>query len=549
MCVACDGARPQGGAAQHGVAASAGPIPATASPPICAGIPVAAKRSFSGKNPEDLLATPSHASAKRSRGADEPSSGSGDVAEFRLDDPQVMAIIRALFGDQPVPADIERWLNASFNFSDHAGIEFGLWQRHGGPCGVFAPVQAFMLKHLLFGESGGSNGVPASSEEQRRKAPLALSRDDSAAGEDNGADPRAAVLAYALASILFHATPVSSYVICQVAAPGSGEIGDAAAISAAVAAGGTLTVTARRASRIADAQTFLEEGALTWLSNPCGVLSFVVSVIVSRTLEMVREDADDAETPMIGRFGHCSQELVNLMLIGEATSNVFDGSKWLGDDPSTGMLLKGVDGDKVGEPIVGYLSELEAMRYLAVGTLYKHPSFPLWVLGSPTHYTLLFSTKRSDSHLSESASLQQRAKKVFVESSMDDGGIAYAENLGKMLNALGIGADWVSRAQTELIQENVVLWMDFLNFVKRAKGIVETPGAENRSLNLFLYDGQDPPGPTLRSIDVELTDVDPTLAAASSDDPFAATLHTRWPNAVVTVKPLISATSMASGQQ
>eukprot|EP00437_Effrenium_voratum_P060365 CAMPEP_0181505410 /NCGR_PEP_ID=MMETSP1110-20121109/58038_1 /TAXON_ID=174948 /ORGANISM="Symbiodinium sp., Strain CCMP421" /LENGTH=58 /DNA_ID=CAMNT_0023634383 /DNA_START=59 /DNA_END=231 /DNA_ORIENTATION=- len=57
---------------------------------------------------------------------------------------------------------------------------------------------------------------------------------------------------------------------------------------------------------------------------------------------------DDPSTPLIGRFGHCSQELVNLMLIGEATSNVFDGTRWLGDDPSTGFRLRGVDSEHVG---------------------------------------------------------------------------------------------------------------------------------------------------------------------------------------------------------
>ena len=35
--------------------------------------------------------------------------------------------------------------------------------------------------------------------------------------------------------------------------------------------------------------------------------------------------------------------------------------------------------------------------------LYKNPDFPIWVLASPTHYTMIFSTQRSDSQLSEEA--------------------------------------------------------------------------------------------------------------------------------------------------
>ena len=41
----------------------------------------------------------------------------------------------------------------------------------------------------------------------------------------------------------------------------------------------------------------------------------------------VRADMDDAKGSMIGSHGYCSQELVNLMLTGKATSNVFAGSQ------------------------------------------------------------------------------------------------------------------------------------------------------------------------------------------------------------------------------
>merc|ERR1711988_364954 len=179
-----------------------------------------------------------------------------------------------------------------------------------------------------------------------------------------------------------------------------------------------------------------EESIDTWLAGPCGVLSFLCMVLLSRNLATVKEDMDDSQTPLIGRFGHCNQDLVNLMLIGEATTNVFDGSKWLGDDPSSGLLVRGVDSDRVGVPPVGFLSELEPMRYLQVGTLYKNPDFPVWVLGSSTHYTCLFSTIRSDSQLSAEAQLEQRAKKVFMDCSIDEGGLALATSLSKLLEGM-----------------------------------------------------------------------------------------------------------------
>ena len=48
---------------------------------------------------------------------------------------------------------------------------------------------------------------------------------------------------------------------------------------------------------------------------------------------------DDPSTTLIGQFGHCSQELLNLLLCGAASSNVFDGSIPMGD---TGLTLRGI---------------------------------------------------------------------------------------------------------------------------------------------------------------------------------------------------------------
>lgn len=62
---------------------------------------------------------------------------------------------------------------------------------------------------------------------------------------------------------------------------------------------------------------------------------------------------------VIGSFGHCTQEMVNLLLSGRATSNVFDGSRAMGD---SGLTLKGV----ARQNEIGYLSQLEALRYCQV---------------------------------------------------------------------------------------------------------------------------------------------------------------------------------------
>merc|ERR1711953_441564 len=122
------------------------------------------------------------------------------------------------------------------------------------------------------------------------------------------------------------------------------------------------------------------------------------------------------------------------------------------------------------------------------------------------------------------------------------GGLAMSANLGMMLQGVGLGgADRLSKAQTELAREDVVLWEDFRVWVKKQFGFGGegggASGGSNRSnrLQLFMYDGQDPPGPTLRTVSLELSDIDPALAGGGDDDAFSATLHTRWPNAAVSV--------------
>lgn len=42
------------------------------------------------------------------------------------------------------------WSTQSFTFCDIAKLKFGLVQKKGGPCGVIASVQAYVLLELLF---------------------------------------------------------------------------------------------------------------------------------------------------------------------------------------------------------------------------------------------------------------------------------------------------------------------------------------------------------------------------------------------------------------
>lgn len=144
----------------------------------------------------------------------------------------------------------------------------------------------------------------------------------------------------------------------------------------------TLTVCAAEAVRLLSRN-------LAILHSDRGVISFVYSLILTRTLKQVCADIDNVGDPLVAAFGHTTQELVNLVITGVACSNVFDNQKSMSlsiDGPATSSL-RGVS----QQPDVGYLSLHECLNYLEVGHLLKNPKYPIWVVGSETHYTVLFA--------------------------------------------------------------------------------------------------------------------------------------------------------------
>jgi len=86
---------------------------------------------------------------------------------------------------------------------------------------------------------------------------------------------------------------------------------------------------------------------------------------------------------LLNQHGYASQEIINLMLTGQARSNVHDGEKDLGD----GFVLKGVE--KRGD--VGFLTFFEYFGYFEVGDHLKSPRVPIWIVCSESHYSVIFS--------------------------------------------------------------------------------------------------------------------------------------------------------------
>ena len=162
-----------------------------------------------------------------------------------------------------------------------------------------------------------------------------------------------------------------------------------------------------------------------------GCILFTVSLLLTRGINNIAEDMDDSTNGLIGNYGHCNQELVNLLLTGRASSNVFDSTKPLGD---SGMVLKGV----LERSDIGYLTHLESMRYCQVGTYYKVPRFPIWVVGSSSHFTVLFSLNMLVNAETSEEKLLSRVKREFRNADIEENGYISMDRLDDILRALDI---------------------------------------------------------------------------------------------------------------
>lgn len=157
-----------------------------------------------------------------------------------------------------------------------------------------------------------------------------------------------------------------------------------------------------------------------------GVLLLVMSLIASRTPGKLRDEFDDpVGTRLTGQFGHCSQELINLLLTGRAVSNVFDNIL----KPSGDMVCRGI----CSKPAVGYLTQLEALQYCSVGSFYKSPRVPVWIIASTSHFSVLFGPKKA---IQESSSdmLLEKCRRAFksVEGGEENGFMVYSNKVASI---------------------------------------------------------------------------------------------------------------------
>lgn len=302
-----------------------------------------------------------------------------------------------------VKEDMIRWHGQGFVWSDYANRKFGLLQSQGGPCGVLAAVQAFLLRFLLF-ESKSTDQKKVWNKIQ-----------DSISSEK-----REHALVNAMSDILSRCRPrdTSKFVLAKLA--------NCTEILTPECKANMIHLA--EFDDIESYRSALRSNLSSYYSKS-GVLLFVYSVLLSRSVELVRSDTDEpGECTMTAKHGHCTQELLNLLLLGVARSQVFDGTRPVGE---TGLVLSGVE----TRPQIGLLSYLEAMRYLEVGSYLKNPFYPIYVISSGNHFTVVFSLERTLVAQSTEERVYKSIRRAFATFDSHDNGFINVSDLDKLLEA------------------------------------------------------------------------------------------------------------------
>ncbi|KAI9519300.1 hypothetical protein NQZ68_029467 [Dissostichus eleginoides] len=285
-------------------------------------------------------------------------------AGYPMDQHTAMELKAVLLGTSLNCFSVE-WRNQGLTFSETHDLRYGIVQKKGGPCGVLASFQAFVLKKLLFenteSSSIGLQRLRPSNSTRRKCLVLAAAEILWRAGEEKQAT-------VAINSGRNHFTPAGHY----------------------KSEGVLEKITCFTLDNFKDLQLLLERHIDQFETGALGCLLLSISALLSRTIQKVREDMDVHTNTLIGAHGYCTQELVSLLLCGRAVSNVFDHDIELDSGNGNMTLLKGVQ-----DPCdVGLLSLFEHYNICKVGAYLKTPNYPIWVVCSESHFSVLFGLQR-----------------------------------------------------------------------------------------------------------------------------------------------------------
>ncbi|KAL2084160.1 hypothetical protein ACEWY4_019678 [Coilia grayii] len=428
------------------------------------------------------------------------------------------------------PSLFRRWTQGFvFSETERTALE----QFEGGPCAIIAPVQAFLLKNLLF-TSENLNWREISDEElksvlcttlsellesacQNQSHTFSLAVWTRGKNADEGGD-----LSEMPVDIVDGQQPDSTQQ--QNSEPAPSQSSDQQPPTALAAEDlGFERFHSLIHKRTIKSVCELREAVLSLYDswrNKFGVLLFLYSVILTKGIENIRNEIEDTTEPLIDPvYGHGSQSLINLLVSGRAVSNVWDG-----DRECSGMKLKGIN----EQATVGFLTLMESLRYCKVGACLKSPKFPVWILGSETHLSVFFTKELA---LVAPESPSEQARRVFQTYDPEDNGFIPDTLLEDVMKALDLVSEpeYVNLMKSKLDPEGlgIILLGSFLMefFPEQDSGIPD-------SFPVYHYNGLKQSNHNEKVSYVEGTALvlgfeDPMVR--TDDTPVKRCLQTKWP--------------------
>ncbi|EUD68619.1 hypothetical protein C922_01018 [Plasmodium inui San Antonio 1] len=337
-------------------------------------------------------------------------------------------------------------------------------------------------------------------------------------------------------------------------------------------------------------------------SSSTGAISFLYSVILTRGMNNIMNDMDDVNHPLIGIYGHCSQELVNLLLTGRACSNVFDnnsiintfpqmdedvsaallfdgggrrgsnsgsslggtfggnfpggtaippfasptrdarhGSRsWNGSGGSGGapqlspgmnknnIILKGIN----KRPLIGLLTDFEAFKYCEVGSFYKYPIYPIWVISSSNHYTVLFSLNINNSKCTSEELFLTKLNKVWNKYDKENNKYILSHFIPQFIQDLNLKEEYKNMFDGFVSDLDILLYSEFKAFYLQLKqnDINKLKNSDPpKEKYFYLYDAQETAEKCINYFLLKEVDYDVT------HDNHLKFFNTRWPNNTVEI--------------
>ncbi|CAD7000780.1 unnamed protein product [Ceratitis capitata] len=444
---------------------------------------------------------------------------------------QELQEIRKLLWGPTIRVDVFRRWSQGFEFSDTEPS--ALVQKEGGPCAVIAPVQAYLLKILIM-DTPGHFLKDLTQDKCRHMLIQALCTILS----------KCCTKRYRIVSLPMETCAEAKEVLNTLNDIPDVNIGSNASAETATKeadAPADLPTTAGTV-RVADAREVssdaYHEGLQVlnfetieevekyytehWqvLSGQYGVMLFLYTVLITKNIDNVISELSDTSEPLIhNTYGYGSQALINLMLTGRAVAHVWDNDQDVG-----GLKLRGIN----EQSDIGFITLMEQMRYCTVGSFYKNPKNPVWVMGSETHLTVLFSAEK---RLVSPETPSELARRVFKSYDPEGNNFIPADVLQDVLAALDLvnEPEYVEIMQKRLDPEglHIILLNAFMDefFPQEQRSTPDT-------FDLMHYNGipGSNEGNKVHYSKGSAILLESDLKSVCISNPMLTCLQTKWPN-------------------